>query len=144
FDDPRPEVNLVGDTTFPAFYTARDATYLYFRYRIDNDPRSSRRGFLTSSDWTTIVQVPSGNPLQYQYQLALNGDGSQAADTVEIWANTTAENVTFDPIFTDESDTKLWSQVFDAPGVNSTPLARAALASDGSELRGTPDFFVDV
>ena len=25
FDDPRPEVNLVGDATFPAFYTARDS-----------------------------------------------------------------------------------------------------------------------
>jgi hypothetical protein len=144
FADPRPEVNLVGDATFPAFYSARDATYLYFRYRVDGDPRSSRRGFLTSSDWTTIVQVPSGNPFQYQYQLALNGDGSQGADTVEIWANTVAEDVTFDPLFTDESDTNLFSQVFDVPGVNTTPLARAVQVSDGSELRNDPDFFVDV
>jgi hypothetical protein len=143
--DPRPEVNLVGDATFPAVYTARDATYLYFRYRVDGDPRNSRRGFLSASDWTTLVQVPSGDPFQYQYQLSLNGDGSQTADTLEIWANSAADDLTFNPLFTDESDTKVFSIVFDdTSGGNTTPLARGVQTGDGSMFGNDPDFFVDV
>src|SRR5690348_15591369 len=67
--DLRAEINLVGDAVFPAAYTAHDATYLYFRYRVDGNPMSSR-GFLGTSDWTTLIQVPAGDPFQYQYQVS--------------------------------------------------------------------------
>ena len=142
--DTRAEVDLVGDAGFPAAYVAQDATYLYFRYRVDGDPRASRRGFLSSSDWTMLVQVPSGSGFEYQYQLSLNGDGATNADTIEVWSNTTAEPLTFDPLFTDQPEAKIFSQVFDAPDVNTTPLARGIPTGDGSEFNGTPDFFVEV
>src|SRR5438552_205179 len=109
--------NLVGDATFPAAYVAHDATYLYFRYRVTADPLSvsSARGFLGSSDWTMLLVVPSGNGFQYQYQLSLNGDGASGADTLEVWANNPASDLTFDPLFTDESETRLFSQVYNVP-----------------------------
>ncbi len=142
--DPHQEVNLVGDATFPAAYVARDATYLYFRYRVDGDPRN-RRGFVSSSDWTMLLQVPAGDPFQYQYQLSLNGDGTLSADTLEIWANSTAEDLTFNPLFTDQPETKLFSVVFDdTSGGNTTPFARAVQTADGSLFGNNPDFFVDV
>src|SRR2546425_6068255 len=141
--DPRAEINLVGDALFPATYVGKDATYLYFRYRVDRTPLSSG-GFISRSDWTMLVQAPSGNPFQYQYQLSLNGDSH---DTVEVWKNDPADDLTFSPIFTDESDTLLFSQAkdFAGPGtVNTSPLARAVQTTDGSDFRGTPDYFVDV
>ncbi len=142
--DVRGEINLVGDANFPAAYVAQDGTYLYLRYRVDDDPRASLRGFLPSSDWAMLIQVPSGNAFQYQYQLALNGDGAGNNDTIEIWRNDMAEDLTFSPLFTDMPETKIFSQVFDAPGVNTTPLARALPTGDGSIFHNTPDWFVEV
>ncbi len=139
---PRGEVDLVGDATSAAAYTALDATYLYFRYRVNGDP-SGQHGFAGSSDWNMLLQLPSGDPFQYQYQIALNGDG-QGGDTVELWANSVAQDVTFDPPFTDEPDVQLFQQVFDTVGpgiVNTTPLARL-VATTG--LLDATDWFVDV
>ncbi len=137
--DPRAEVNLVGDATFPAAYMARDATFLYFRYRVDRSPTTSA-GFLGSSAWTTLIQVPSGNPFQYQYQLGLNGDG-HGGDTIEVWKNDPASDLGFSPIFTDNSDSMLFTQVID---LTTPPLARAVQVTDGSQFFGTPDYFIDV
>src|SRR5262249_13095010 len=53
-------VNFGGDATYPAAYYAYDATYLYFRFRMDGDP-SGPFGFDQYS-WTALMQVPSGNP----------------------------------------------------------------------------------
>ena len=137
--DPRAEVNLVGDATFPAAYMARDGTYLYFRYRVDRSPTSSQ-GFLGTSAWTALLQVPTGDPFQYQYQLGLNGEG-QGGDTIELWKNDPASDLTFSPIFTDNPDTQLFTQVID---LSTPPLARAVQVTDGSEFLGTPDYFIDV
>ncbi|HYR97112.1 MAG TPA: hypothetical protein VEM57_10265, partial [Candidatus Binatus sp.] len=123
---PRGEIDLVGNASSPAAYVALDSSYLYFRYRVNGDP-SGPKGFADFSDWVMLLQVPSGNPLQYQYQLALNGEG-QGGDTVEVWQNTTPENLAFSPLFTDEPDVRLFRQVYDFSGpstVNTTPLARS-------------------
>ena len=64
-------VNFVGVATYPAAYYAHDANYLYFRYRMDGDP--SGPGGFAQYTWTALMQVPSGDPLQYQYQLRLDG-----------------------------------------------------------------------
>src|SRR3989442_484838 len=72
------------------------------------------------------------------------GDGD---DPVQVWKNGPADDLTFSPIFTDDSDMLLFSQApaFVGPGtVNTSPLARAVQAADGSDFRGTPDYFVDV
>jgi len=121
---------------------ALDSSYLYFRYRVNGDP-SGPKGFADFSDWVMLLQVPSGNPLQYQYQLALNGEG-QGGDTVEVWQNTTPENLAFSPLFTDEPDVRLFRQVYDFSGpstVNTTPLARSLPVAG---LADATDWFVDV
>ena len=139
-DTPRASVDLVGDAASPAAYVGLDATYLYFRYRVNGDP-SGANGFDHDSAWAMLVQVPSGNPYQYQYQLALNGQG-QGGDTVEVWANNVPEDLVFDPLFTDEPETRVFRQVYDVPGpTNTTPLARS-LAVAG--LTDPTDYFVDV
>src|SRR5262249_3764394 len=91
--------------------------------------------FLSSSDWVMLLQVPTGNAFQYQYQIALNGDGAGNSDTVEIWANQAASDLSFNPLFTDAPENRIFSQVFDAPSSNNTtPIARAAPSPGGRRL----------
>ena len=134
-------VNFVGDATYPAAYYAIDANYLYFRYRMDRDPAGP--GGFDSFTWTALMQVPSGNPFQYQYQLSLEGSG----DNIEIWANTTAMDIDFSPLFHDDSEVKLYSQKYNlsnATTVNTTPLARRLPTGDGSNFGKDADYFIDL
>ncbi|HJQ83312.1 MAG TPA: hypothetical protein VKA21_04505 [Candidatus Binatia bacterium] len=138
-DEHPASVDLVGDGTFPAVSMARDADFLYFRHRVDGDP--SGPGGFESYSWNVLVQVPSGDPFQYQYMLSLYGNG----DAVEIWANTAAEDIDFAPLFQDDAETRLFTQGFTATSpANDAPLARVLPAGDGSAFDGTPDYFVDV
>ena len=116
-------VNLVGNSTYPPTYYAYDAGYLYFRYRVDGNPAGG--GGFDSYDWTALMQAPSGNPFQYQYQLSLDGKGS--SDSLQIWANTVASDINFNPNFHDDSEVELFTQPYDQVGGaigNTTPLAR--------------------
>src|SRR5689334_25282716 len=63
-------VDFVGDASHSPTFVAYDATYLYVRYRLDGDP-SQGPGFKSWS-LTALMQVPSGDPLQYQHELALD------------------------------------------------------------------------
>jgi uncharacterized repeat protein (TIGR01451 family) len=132
-DESPSAVDLVGDATHLAAYVHHDAAFLYFRFRVDGDPSGS--GGFQSYAWNALMQVPSGSAFQYQYELSLNGK----SDTVEIWANTSAEDIDFSPLFNDPSETKLFS----TPAA-AAPLARYLPAGDGSAFGGNPDHFVDV
>src|SRR5262249_6049150 len=84
-DNPR-SASFAGDhANLPAYY-AYDTDYLYFRYRMDENPASG--GDFDQYVWTALMQVPSGNRFQYQYQLSLNGNG-KPNDSIEIWKNRT-------------------------------------------------------
>src|SRR5438128_4483752 len=135
-----PAVDFAGDATFPAAYLAHDDSYLYFRYRTNGDPFGS--GTFAQYAWTALMQVPSGDAFQYQYQLSLNGK----SDTIEIWQNTVAEDINFSPLFRDGSEVRIFSQRYDrANGStgNTTPLARSLPASDGSRFGNDADYFLD-
>ena len=122
-------VRFVGNqVSLPAFY-AYDANYLYFRYRMDSDPRQGS-GF-QQYVWTALMQVPLGNQFQYQYQLSLNGKGG--GSTIEIWHNTVASNISF-PHFQDDAEVQLYSSPVGS-------LARAEKA--GTNFNNNPDWFVD-
>src|SRR5262249_15008304 len=61
------EVNFAGNAAdSPAFY-AHDDTYLYFRFRMQNDPKHGSD--LDPDVWAVLMQVPSGDRHQYQYRL---------------------------------------------------------------------------
>src|SRR5262249_43031054 len=123
-------VSFAGDqTNLPAFY-AYDANYLYFRYRMDSDPRQGGSGF-QQFVWTALMQVPSGKRSQSQYHPSLNGKANPT--TVEIWQNTVASN-TRSPHFQDDAEVKLSPPPFGS-------LARAVPA--GTSFNGNADWFVD-
>jgi uncharacterized repeat protein (TIGR01451 family) len=136
------DVDLVGDATYPAFYTARDAGFLYFRLRVSANP-AGVNGF-TGKAWTVLVQTPGGNPYQYQYQLSLNGS---AMDPLEIWANTSPLDIDFTQPALDDSEQLLWSQnnaVLDPLVGNTGPLARSLVTGDGSNFKNDADYFIDL
>ena len=131
-DETPAAVDLVGDATHLSAFMGNDASFLYFRFRVNSDPAGS--GGFASYAWNALMQVPSGNPFQYQYELSLNGK----SDTVEVWANTSASNIDFSPLFNDPAEKQLFSQ----PAM-TTPLARHLVTGDGSNFGGNPDYFVD-
>src|SRR5262245_38724142 len=122
--------SFVGDQANPPAFYAYDADYLYFRYRMDNDP--SHGGGFDQYVWTALMQVPSGNRFQYQYQLSLNGKNA-SGDSIEIWGNTVASDIRF-PHFQDDAEVKLYS-------VPVGSLARTVSA--GTSFNGNPDRFLD-
>jgi hypothetical protein len=144
----QPHLDFVGDATFPPAYVARDASYLYFRYRLDGDPQApdfAAARFKGSSAWTALVQSPGGDAFTYQFQLTLDGDGT---DPLRIYANTTALPIEFSPLFNDPSEApSIFAQPFTAlrEGINTTPLARARLTPDGPSggFNGTLDYFLE-
>jgi len=139
-DESPSSADLVGDPSHPATYYAYDAKYLYFRYRLDSDPTS--KGGFVENIWSALMQVPSGNPKQYQYEIAVNGK----SDSLELWANTSAKDLSFSPNFNDGAEVRVFAQGVNAANgstVNATPLVRAVPTGDGSAFGGTPDYFLD-
>jgi len=133
-------VDFVGDATYPAAYYAMDTNYVYFRYRVDRNPGGP--GGFDQFTWTALMQVPSGNAFQYQYQLSLEG----GTDEIQVWANTVAMDIDFSPLFHDDAEVKLFSQGYSFTSgstVNTTPLARSLLTGDGSSFDHGPDYFVE-
>ncbi len=127
-EDSPSAASFAGDQEHPPAFYAVDDDYLYFRYRMDSNPSGS--GGFSQNAWTALMQVPSGNRFQYQYQLSLNGKD----DTIEIWRNTNASDIDFSPLFRDDSEQPLSSVPFGS-------LARAVSA--GTSFGGEPDWFVD-
>src|SRR5262249_49472327 len=52
--------DLVGDATFPSIQFSYDASYLYFRYRVDRNP-AGPQGF-DQYAWVALMHTPTGNP----------------------------------------------------------------------------------
>src|SRR5437773_5421920 len=92
-NDENPNaVDLVGSAQYPAAYFAHDASYVYFRYRVNGD--ATGPGGFAQYAWVALMQSASGNPFQYQYELSLNGVGNRddsfgnkKPDDIEIWKN---------------------------------------------------------
>ena len=76
------------------------------------------------------MQVPSGNPFQYQYQLSLNGK----SDTIGIWQNTSPP--------TSRPRTSTTTRRGPRASPSLTGLARAH-GSAATSFNGGPDWFLD-
>jgi hypothetical protein len=149
-DESPSSLDLVGNSQFPAAAVGHDADFLYFRYRMNRDP-SMGSGF-DNWAWVALIQVPNGDPFQYQYSIALNGDGATddfgnpKDETVEIWQNTIASDVDFSPVFHDTPEVRIYAQKYNYVGpttANTGPMARVTATGDGSNFGANADFFID-
>lgn len=70
--DANNERNIVGDVTNPAAYVSQDANYMYFRIRLDADPRSNDNVTLKPFGWSCAVES-NGTVTNYEFLAAVNG-----------------------------------------------------------------------
>src|SRR5688572_10901379 len=85
------ERDIVGDAASPAAYVWQDASYLYFRLRLNNDP--IKNGQLEQFGWACAVEANNGLT-DYEFLAVVNGIEANGpggeADAVEwTWNQTT-------------------------------------------------------
>lgn len=147
-DESPASTDLVGDvgSGYYTAYFAYDSDYLYFRERVDGDPRGAHP--FKQYAWTMLIQTPWHesyySPFQYQYMVTLNGNyasGAGGTDTVQLWLNSTPQDIVWDPIFQDWSETLLKNLLYTSTGPFGGYLASGELA--GSSIGGDADYFVN-
>lgn len=127
------ETNIVGDAQFPAAYYAYDGANVYFRMRLNADPRdkSSFKNFA----WGVLFDTDN-NPSAYEWELVVNGLENEIqliADTVKI------PNVFTDQTEgTDDKGTPNYTET-----ICNFDIARAQAVKDGSTLGGSMNFFIE-
>ncbi|MBY0090740.1 carboxypeptidase regulatory-like domain-containing protein [Priestia aryabhattai] len=127
--------DIVGNTQFPAAFFAYDATNVYFRIRVNGDPRNSQLTAFTNFSWGVLINT-SGDPGVYDWLANING----LNNTISLIKNTTRiYNSWNDPA---EGTDGRGAPSFSRPIVNFD-VARAILTNDGSNFGGDPDYFID-
>ncbi|SFE27343.1 Carboxypeptidase regulatory-like domain-containing protein [Paenibacillus catalpae] len=127
------EVDIVGNAQFPAAYYAYDGTNVYFRMRLNTDPRfkNNFRNFA----WGVLFNTDN-NPATYEWELVVNGKENE----VQLIANT----VKLPNIVTDQAEGT------DGNGnpnyrdiICNFDIARAQPTDDGSQLGSDTNYFID-
>ncbi|MED4268284.1 carboxypeptidase regulatory-like domain-containing protein [Priestia megaterium] len=127
--------DIVGNTQFPAAFFAYDAANVYFRIRVNGDPRNPQLTGFTSFSWGVLINT-SGDPGVYDWLANVNGLDS----TINLIKNTTrVYNSWNDPA---EGTNGRGAPNFSRPIVNFD-VARAILTNDGSNFGENPDYFID-
>ncbi|MED4051937.1 carboxypeptidase regulatory-like domain-containing protein [Priestia megaterium] len=134
-DQSPAATDLVGNTQFPAAFFAYDATNVYFRIRVNEDPRNSKLTGFANYGWGVLINT-SGDPGVYDWLANVNG----LDNTVNLIKNTTrVYNSWNDPA---EGTDGRGAPNFSRPIVNFD-VARVTLTNDGSNFGGNPDYFID-
>jgi hypothetical protein len=81
-NDAQGSRDIVGDAEHPAAYIARDANFIYFRLRLDENPQRSLTDY-ESFAWG--VEFDTGSADTYEFLAVVNG----IDDQVQLWQNTT-------------------------------------------------------
>lgn len=132
FDDAtnaRDERDVVGDVDHPAGLRASDATNLYLRMRLEEDPAPA--GAPLSFSWGMEYDLDD-DPRDYELLILVDGIAGPAG-AVSIFRNTQTTNAN-DP-----------SDPADQPPANTYTFANNArtIVAPGTANGGNPDFFLD-
>ncbi|CAH1223706.1 hypothetical protein PAECIP111893_05031 [Paenibacillus plantiphilus] len=130
------ETDIVGSSQFPAVYYAYDGTNIYFRMRLNADPRfkTAFKNFI----WGVLIDT-DGNSSTYEWALTVNGKrtGLNLIRNPNPGTNSFSGNSSND----DDSD-DITGTTVSRPIVNFD-LARAKPTEDGSSFGGDTDYFLD-
>ncbi|MFP3392647.1 carboxypeptidase regulatory-like domain-containing protein [Brevibacillus sp. SIMBA_040] len=134
-DESPGSVDLVGNATFPGAYLAYDGTYLYFRLRVNEDPRNSQKNGFQNFAWGFLINT-NGVAGTYQWMLGVQG----LRNRIALIQNTIVEfnSWTDQAEGTNGSGAPNWQ----LPIINFD-TARVRLTNDGSNFSGNPDYFID-
>ncbi|WP_127533002.1 beta strand repeat-containing protein [Paenibacillus kobensis] len=127
------ETDIVGSAAYPAAYYAYDGTNVYFRIRLNADPRF-KTGF-NNFAWGVLFDT-DGIPSTYEWVLAVNGNNN----SVDLIVNT----VKIPNSFNDQAEGTDGKGMpsFTQPIINYD-IARAAPTGDGSSFGGGTNYFLD-
>jgi len=122
------ERDIVGDAAAPAALRSADATHLFLRLRVENDPAPG--GALKASAWIMLFDLDGDRS---NYELMLSADAiANAAGTVSLFRNT---------VITQRGDPR---DPADAPATVTFPFAmNGRVVSAGSGFGNDADYFVD-
>lgn len=126
-DESPSSTDIVGNATFPAAYFAYDGANVYFRLRLNTDPRTNQLSGFRNFSWGVLIRTTSP-PGFYDYMFNVNGLNS----TVNIWQNTQR-------IFNSWNDPAEMLE-FSQP-ISNYNFARVLPAN--SSFGANPDFFLD-
>ncbi|MFC7370130.1 carboxypeptidase regulatory-like domain-containing protein [Fictibacillus iocasae] len=134
-DESPGSTDLVGTAAqFPAAYVAYDETNVYFRIRVNEDPRNSAQTGFRNFAWGVLINT-NGVAGTYQWLISVSGNSNR----VNIIRNTTQlVNNWNDPAEGTGGGTP--NKTY--PIVNFD-VARVSSVTDGSNFSGNPDFFID-
>lgn len=135
-DENPGSVDMVGNATFPVAFLAYDGTTLYFRMRVNEDPRNSQKTGFQNFAWGYLINT-TGVAGTYQWMLGVQGLRNRIALTQNTIVQFNSWN---DPAEgTNGSGAPNWQ----APIINFD-TARVRLTNDGSNFSGNPDYFIDL
>ncbi len=132
-DESPLSTDLVGSTSFPSFYYAYDGVNVYFRLRVNGDPRNAARTAFANYVWGILFNT-DGVSGTYEWVLAVNGKTGR----LELIQNTSKQfNTWNDPA---EGTNGQGAPNFSQRIINFD-IARVSPA--GSNFGGNADFFID-
>ncbi|WP_405082376.1 carboxypeptidase regulatory-like domain-containing protein [Paenibacillus chitinolyticus] len=136
--DPAGDVNpastdIVGNAQFPAAYVSYDTNFVYFRLRLNGDPRA-KTGF-DNFAWGVLINT-DGSPSTYEWVLAVNGQNA-SLDLIENKIK--VPNTFNDPA---EGIDGKGTPNYTRPIINFD-IARVKPTGDGSTFGGNEDYFLD-
>ncbi|MFS0554660.1 carboxypeptidase regulatory-like domain-containing protein [Brevibacillus sp. 179-C9.3 HS] len=135
-DENPGSVDMVGNSTFPVAFLAYDGTNLYFRMRVNEDPRNSQKTGFRNFAWGYLINT-TGVAGTYQWMLGVQG----LRNRIALIQNTVVEfNSWNDPA---EGTNGHGAPNWQAPIINFD-TARVRLTNDGSNFSGNPDYFIDL
>lgn len=126
-DESPSSTDIVGNATFPAAFFAYDGANVYFRLRLNTDPRNNQLSGFRNFSWGVLIRTTSP-PGFYDYMFNVNGLNS----TLNIWQNT---QQVFNS-WNDPAEVLVVSQP-----ISNFNFARVLPAN--SSFGGDPDFFLD-
>ena len=101
-------LDIVGDSTHPAVMIYNDGDYIYYRIRLDCDPRQS--GYMKANTWGLLVDTDL-NADSYEWMARIDG---RPVDSIVISQNT-SQGTLGDP--SDSAEVDVWTEPLDnTPG----------------------------
>ncbi|WP_303984580.1 carboxypeptidase regulatory-like domain-containing protein, partial [Niallia circulans] len=131
-DESPTDTDLVGNSIFPAGFFAYDGTNIYFRLRLNSDPRNSKLTAFDNFAWGVLINT-SGTPGTYDWLFNVNG----LRNNINLIQNTTKlVNSWNDPAEGLGGGTPNFTQA-----ITNFDFARVTVAD--STFGGNPDYFLD-
>jgi hypothetical protein len=130
------ERDIVGDAEYPSFYRAADATHLFFRMRMDLDPRHSSGSYLQPSSWDVLFDTDD-DARTYEYMLTADGN---LGGTRVRWVR----NSSPDPADPRDPANEIPSQDLLRDFTPASDYYSVVPTGDGSAFNGDTDFFITI